>query len=57
MAQQSSIQMPGMFGGLMRYDSEYESKFMLSPTAVIAYIVAVIVIVIGLKVFMPVSIA
>ena len=57
MAQQQGIQMPGMFGGLMRYDAEYSSKFMLSPKAVIAFVVLVIVIVIGLKVFMPVSVA
>lgn len=56
MAQQG-IQMPGMFGGLMRYDAEYNSKFMLSPTAVIAFVIIVMLVVIGLKIFMPVSIA
>lgn len=56
MAQQGNqIQMPGVFGGLMRYDAEYSSKFMLSPKAVIAFLVAVIGFVIVLKVFWPIT--
>lgn len=55
MAQQNQIQMPGAFGGIMRYDSEYSSKFMLSPKAVIAFLVAVIFFVIILKVFWPIA--
>ncbi|MEK6915019.1 MAG: preprotein translocase subunit Sec61beta [Nanoarchaeota archaeon] len=52
--QQQSLQMPGAFGGIMRYDSEYQSKVMLSPKAVVAFLVAVIAFVIVLKVFWPV---
>lgn len=54
MAQQNQIQMPGAFGGIMRYDSEYSSKFMITPKAVVAFLVAVIAFVVVLKVFWPV---
>jgi len=47
----NKINMPGAFGGLMRYDEEYDSKFMLSPTQVIGFVVVVILFVIALKVF------
>ncbi|PIN88837.1 hypothetical protein COU60_05430 [Candidatus Pacearchaeota archaeon CG10_big_fil_rev_8_21_14_0_10_34_76] len=47
------IQMPGVFGGLMRYDSEYTSKFMLSPAAIVAFLVGIIVFVVALKIFFP----
>lgn len=55
MSQQSQIQMPGAFGGIMRYDSEYSSKFMIAPKAVIAFLVAVIAFVVVLKVFWPLA--
>lgn len=45
--------MPGVFGGLMRYDSEYKSKFMISPTAVIAFVVAVMLLAIGFRIVFP----
>jgi preprotein translocase subunit Sec61beta len=51
----SKIQMPGSFGGLMRYDEEYKSKFMLSPAVVIGFIIGIIVLVIALKIFWPIS--
>ncbi|NCO11224.1 hypothetical protein CO038_01850 [Candidatus Pacearchaeota archaeon CG_4_9_14_0_2_um_filter_39_13] len=51
----NKIQVPGVFGGLMRYDEGYKSKFMLNPGAVIGFILAIIVIVIGLKIFWPVA--
>jgi len=54
MSQQQTMQMPGVFGGLMRYDEEYNSKFMLSPAQVIGFIVAIIVIVIVVKTFWPI---
>ena len=53
--QQNQIQMPGAFGGLMRYDAEYSSKFAVSPKAVIAFLVAVIAFVVVLKVFWPIG--
>lgn len=56
MAQQNQIQMPGVFGGLTRYDSESGSKISLTPKAVIAFIIAVIAFVVILKVFWPISV-
>jgi preprotein translocase subunit Sec61beta len=44
MAQQSSVNIPGGFGGLMRYSEEYESKFMLKPMHVIIFIVLIIIL-------------
>jgi preprotein translocase subunit Sec61beta len=55
MAQQNQIQMPGAFGGIMRYDAEYSSRLMLSPRAVVAFLVAAIAFVIVLRIFWPVS--
>jgi preprotein translocase subunit Sec61beta len=54
MAQDNKMQMPGVFGGLMRYDEEYASNFMISPAVVIGFIVAIILLVIVLKLFFPV---
>ena len=56
MAKSQQIQMPGVFGGLMRYDSEYLSKFMISPKVVVGYVIAIILFVVVLRVFFPVSI-
>ena len=52
MADDNKISMPGSFGGLMRYDDEYKSKFQLSPYHVIGFLVIVILFVLGLKLFM-----
>ena len=43
--------MPSSGGGLMRYNEEYKSKFMLKPAHVIVFIILVIAFVISLKVF------
>jgi len=56
MAQQQKMQMPGVFGGLMRYDDEYKSKFMLSPASIVAFAISIIVFVLILKIFFPFSI-
>ena len=55
MAQDNKISMPGSFGGLMRYDEEYTSRFMLSPSQVIAFLVVIIIFVLGLKIFWPLA--
>jgi len=55
MATDNKIQMPGVFGGLMRYDSEFKSRFMYSPTVVIGYVIAIVLFVLVLKIFFPVS--
>ena len=51
----NKISMPGAFGGLVRYDEEYTSKFMISPSHVIAFVVLVILFVIFMKIFFPVA--
>jgi preprotein translocase subunit Sec61beta len=51
MAKDNKIQMPAGFGGLMRYNEEYESKFNLSPTHVIGFIIAIVLFRIALAVF------
>lgn len=43
------INLPSGFGGLVNYKEEYDSKFMLKPSHVVIFIVAVIVFRIGLK--------
>ena len=45
----NKIQMPGGFGGLMRYQEEYASKFNLKPT----HVVALIILIIGARVALP----
>ena len=55
MAADNRIHMPGVFGGLMRYDDEYSSRFMISPAAVIGFVIAVVAFVLVLKIFFPVN--
>lgn len=57
MASDNSVSMPGVFGGLMRYNEEYNSKYKFKPAHVIAFIIVFALVVIGLKVFMPVAAA
>lgn len=54
MAEDNKIRLQG-FGGLVRYDEEYQSKFMISPAQVIGYVIAVIIGVVALKVFWPIA--
>ncbi|MCX8159108.1 MAG: preprotein translocase subunit Sec61beta [Candidatus Pacearchaeota archaeon] len=49
------IRMPGGMGGLMRYDEEHESKFKLSPVAVIVFVILITLFVLAMKIFWPVS--
>ena len=37
-----SVHMPAGFGGLMRFDEEYESKIMIKPGHVIAFVVFIL---------------
>jgi preprotein translocase subunit Sec61beta len=46
------ISLPGM-GGLTRFREEYESKLKITPIQVIIAIIAVIVLVLSLRIFMP----
>ncbi len=50
-----SINLPGGFGGLMRYNEEYDSKLKMKPVHVIIFIILVMVFVLGLKIFFPVA--
>lgn len=50
MAEQMS--MPGVFGGLMRYNEEYKSRFMFKPAHVIAITILFALIIIGLNIFL-----
>lgn len=54
MAQEQN-NMPAGFGGLMRYNEEYDSKFKFGPGAVVGMIIVVIVFVIGLGLFIPLA--
>jgi preprotein translocase subunit Sec61beta len=45
------ISMPGSFGGLMRYDEEYESRFMIKPEFVVGFVILIILFVLGMKLF------
>ena len=55
MAQENKIQMPGVFGGLMRYDDEYNSKFMIPPAAVVAFAILIFLFVVAMKVFFKIG--
>ena len=46
-----SMSMPAGFGGLMRYKEEYDSKLKFGPGVVVGMIIAVIVVVVGLRIF------
>ncbi|MEK6872427.1 MAG: preprotein translocase subunit Sec61beta [Nanoarchaeota archaeon] len=54
MAEQG-IRMPSSSGGLMRYSEEYISSFRLSPEHVVLFIILVVVFVVVLKIFFPIS--
>ncbi|MFA6022883.1 MAG: preprotein translocase subunit Sec61beta [Candidatus Pacearchaeota archaeon] len=56
MSKDNSIAMPGVFGGLMRYNEEYNSKLKFKPEHIIIFIVLITLLVLGLKVFAPVSV-
>ena len=47
----NNMSMPAGFGGLMRYNEEYNSKLKFGPGAVVGMIIATIVIVMGLRIF------
>jgi preprotein translocase subunit Sec61beta len=48
------ISMPSSGGGLMRYNEEYKSKFMIKPAHVIAFIILIVAFVLFLKLFYPI---
>jgi len=48
----NKINLPGGFGGLMRYDEEFESKFPLKPTSIIIFVALIVAFRIGLSLFL-----
>ncbi len=51
----NKISMPGAFGGLVRYNEEYDSRFVISPAQVVGFIVLVILFILFLKFFFPIA--
>lgn len=52
---EEGAQIPGVFGGLMRYDEEIGSKFQLSPIHVIGFVIGILVFVLLLKFIFPIA--
>ena len=48
------ISMPSGYGGLMRYNEEYPSRFMLKPSHVILFIILIIASIAVMKIFWPI---
>ncbi len=42
MTKDNNVNLPGGFGGLMRFSEEYTSKFNLSPTHVILFVILIV---------------
>jgi preprotein translocase subunit Sec61beta len=55
MASDSQVSMPGVFGGLMRYNEEYDSRIKIKPEHVIIFVVLLAVLVLGFKYFAPIA--
>jgi preprotein translocase subunit Sec61beta len=47
----NKLNLPGGFGGLMRYDEEYESKIKFTPVQVIMFVILVALFTLFLKLF------
>jgi preprotein translocase subunit Sec61beta len=50
-----SMSMPGAFGGLMKYNEEYDSRLKISPAGVVFMIILVIAFVLSLRIFFPIG--
>ncbi len=48
----TSLNMPSGFGGLMRYNEEYDTKFKLKPVHVIGFVVLIIAFRVLLSMFL-----
>ncbi len=49
------ISMPSSSGGLMRYNEEYKSRLMLTPTQIIFFIILIVSFISILKIFFPLA--
>jgi preprotein translocase subunit Sec61beta len=47
--------MPAGFGGLMRYNEEYETRFKLKPSHVVGFVMLIILFAILLRIFFPIA--
>jgi preprotein translocase subunit Sec61beta len=52
MSKDQQLSMPGVFGGLMRYNEEYKSKFMINPAYAIGAVIAFGVFILMLNLFL-----
>jgi preprotein translocase subunit Sec61beta len=52
---QNNVNVPSGFGGLLRFNEEYDSKIQLKPGHVIAFAAAIVLLVLALKAFFPVA--
>jgi preprotein translocase subunit Sec61beta len=57
MGKDNSISMPGGFGGLMRYNEEYDSKIKFKPEHIIIFIILIIFLTFALKILFPIKVA
>jgi preprotein translocase subunit Sec61beta len=48
MANSNTVNMPGVFGGLTRFNEEYESMIMMKPSTVILFIILIVALRIAL---------
>ena len=56
MAGDNKIHMPGVFGGLTRYDNESKSKISFTPEQVIGFLIVIILFVTAMKFFFPIGV-
>ena len=52
MANDGKINLPGGFGGLVRFNEEYESKFNITPTQVIVFVALILLFRLALPIIM-----
>jgi len=52
---QDKINMPSGYGGLLRYDEEMPSKFVLKPSHIVIFVVAIVVVALILKFAFPIT--
>jgi len=49
------INLPSSYGGLMHYNEEYKSRFMIKPAYVIVFLIFILALVAILKIFYPIA--
>jgi len=47
----SGVNVPSGFGGLVKFKEEYDSKFNLKPTHVVAFVISLVIFRIALQLF------